>query len=237
MTVKLIKFETPEALFSYAAKDFLHRAQETLAHKEFFDVALAGGTTAQGFFNVLAREACKISYLNKIRFFFSDERAVALSSPESNAGNAWAKLLLPLGVSANNFFPMFDNSCSVVEAAHNYEQMLKSLNIYNFDIIYLGLGLDGHTASLFPQSDLVMQRDYQAGLVAATAENFAGFRRITFMPALINAAKNICVMSTGVNKIPVIERILFGPLVPQELPAQLVLRAQGQNYRELLQSN
>lgn len=94
-----------------------------------------------------------------------------------------------------------------------------------FDLLYLGIGQDGHTASLFPHSTLVTNSDSDPRLVAASSEEQAGFRRITFMPKLIKAAKNICVMTIGQAKLPVISDIIDGPLDPEKLPAQLVLRS------------
>ena len=239
--MRIINFSNQDELFIWAADDFMAQALKTLQHKEYFDVALSGGSTAQNFFQVLACKAKDFPCLKYTRFFVSDERAVDLSSESSNAGNAWRQLLAPLGLKNINFFPAFDNSNTPEEAAHYYELKISQLLEYNqdslpvFDLIYLGIGLDGHTASIFPHSDLVKSVNTNKNLVAATEEEIAGFRRLSFMPRLINAAKNICIMAPGTNKAQVLDAITKGPLAPEDLPAQLIIRSNCANVT-LLQS-
>ena len=226
--MQLINFKNQDELFDFAADDFIKKAQEVLKHKKYFDVALLGGSTAQSFFHMLAHKAENIRCLEYTRFFVSDERAVDLSSDASNAGNAWRHLLAPLGLRAKNFFPAFDNSCDAKTAAAKYQTQIKDLlkqdqnNIPVFDLVYLGIGLDGHTASLFPNNNLLRNN---LDIVASTDEEIAGFKRITFMPKLINSAKNICIIASGANKASILDKIIKGPLEPFNLPAQFILRA------------
>lgn len=231
MVPSMIKFDEQQELFSWAADNFISLACQTLVHKSYFDVALSGGTTAQGLFKALSHKAQALSFMHQVRFFVSDERMVDLSSLESNAGNLWRGLLLPLGLKRENFFPPYDASDHSLEhCAAAYESLLKNLldlsseQVPIFDLLYLGIGQDGHTASLFPGSPLVNNIEFNELLVAASEEQ-ARTRRITFMPKLINAARNICVMAVGEAKAQVISDIMLGPLMPQKLPAQFVLRS------------
>lgn len=229
---RVIKFENEDELFSWAADDFVAKACASLEHKDYFDVALSGGSTAQNYFAVLAETLRDATFLNRLRFFVSDERVVDFSQPESNAGNAWRKLLIPLGLNESQLFSLYNSACSPEEAAQTYEKLLKKLfqeDIPVFDIIYLGVGQDGHTASIFPYSLLAKNHSTETRLVASSEDEIAGFRRLTFMPNLINAAKNICVMAPGKNKAKIIDEITTGPLDPLRLPAQLVMRTHNQN--------
>jgi 6-phosphogluconolactonase len=232
--MKLMNFEHSEDLFSWAAHNFVEMGKAACAKNPFFNVALSGGKTAQSFFATLREEGGISSLMAKTRFFTSDERAVDLNSPQSNAGNAWRELLQPLSVSPTNFFPMFDEKHTPAEAATIYQQKLFELLPQNankipvFDVIYLGLGEDGHTASLFPHSKLLSDLNDQ-DLVKASVDAPAGFVRITFMPSLILAAKHISIMVTGANKAGILDDVLHGPLMPEQWPAQYILRAKHPN--------
>lgn len=230
MSLNYINFDTKTHLFEWACDNFLEQASTTLKHKNFFDVALSGGATAQEFFKFFIKKNYKIKYLDHIRFFVSDERVVDLSNSNSNAGNAWRILLKNLSISIKNFFPLYDDLSSPEQAAAKYEKLLRNKlvlnedNLPSFDLIYLGLGQDGHTASLFPHHALLKNLEKNSQLIAATKEELAGFRRLTFMPRLINAAQNICMMAAGAQKEDVLNTIINGPLDTQSFPAQLVIR-------------
>lgn len=127
MALAIIKFNKQQVLFSWAADNFISLAAQSLAHKPWFDVAMSGGSTAQGLFKELSSKAKGLSILKQTRFFVSDERMVELDSPQSNAGNMWRQLLLPLGIARENFFRPYDASCALDLSAHNYEAQLKNL--------------------------------------------------------------------------------------------------------------
>lgn len=229
--MEVVNFADRHELFLWATRNFFEVAHEAISERQHFDVALSGGSTAQSFCKALKERNLPPELIAHTRFFLSDERMVPLTSNDSNGGNLWRSLLLPLTVSRQCFFPLYDGTQSVEVSARTYEHALKSLLSQNkngtpiFDLIYLGIGEDGHTASLFPHSQLMATIDENQSLIAATAENLGGFERITFMPKLILSARHICVMAPGDNKALVIERIVNGPMVPQKLPAQLILRS------------
>lgn len=229
--MEVINFADRHELFLWATRNFFEVAHEAITERQHFDVAFSGGTTAQSFCKALKERNLPPELIAHTRFFFSDERMVPLTSNDSNAGNIWRSLLLPLAVSRQSFFPPYDGTQSLEVSARSYEHTIKSLIFHNevqrpvFDLIYLGIGEDGHTASLFPNSLLMSNLDKNDSLIAATGENIGGFERITFMPELILSARNICVMAPGDNKALVIERIVNGPTVPKKLPAQVILRS------------
>jgi len=213
-----------------AATGFMRIFEETARKKKSFDVALSGGVTAKEFFSFLVSEIRGHKNLDQIRFFFSDERVVPLESEESNAGNALRNLLDPLSIARRQFFPMYDAKNSSQVCALLYEKLLaKNLAVDKaglpcFDLLYLGIGLDGHIASLFPNSPLVDAATNHQGYVSVANMPGVLYERITLMPKVINAAKHIHVMAFGAKKAPVIKSILIGPYTPNLFPAQLVLR-------------
>lgn len=235
MPVTIHNFAVVDDMFRWAAQQFVASMEKTLAYKSTFDVALSGGSTARSFFLVL-RETLRPHPLAAVRFFLSDDRVVDMESSDSNAGNAWRDLLEPLSVDKNQLFPLFDNRQRAEICASNYQKQLVELLPKNdqatpiFDLIYLGIGEDGHTASIFPHSDEVTNPP--RALVCATTPR-AGFSRITFMPPIINAAREIVVMATGERKRGVIDDILHGPMKPESLPAQLILRDHDANVHLL----
>lgn len=232
--MQLINFVESEDLFSWACGNFIEVGKEVLKSKPYFDVAFAGGKTAIAFFSKLCKERNESDLFSRTRFFNSDERVVMLASPESNAGNLWRGLIEPLGLNLDQFYPIFDDTCAAKEAALRYQQKLQALlspsqkGIPAFDLLYLGLGDDGHTASLFPGNELLTHVDGK-DLVLSTNEAINGYVRISFMPQLILAAKNICMMINGANKAQILDEVLYGPLNPQKLPAQLILRTKHAN--------
>lgn len=229
--MEVVNFSDRHELNLWATRNFFEIAHKAIEERGIFDVAFSGGTTAQSFFKALFDRNLPPELIASTRFFVSDERVVSLSSNDSNAGNLWRILLLPLSVSRQCFFPMYDGTQGPEVSARTYEHNLKVLlplsedNIPIFDLIYLGIGENGHTASIFPHSLLMADIDQNENLVAASGEVLENFERITFMPKLILSARNICVMAPGAQKIKVIDEILHGPINTKEYPAQLILRS------------
>lgn len=226
--MNLLSFHSQEELLSFAAKDFIELGLKAISEKNAFFVALSGGNTAQEFYKELLKQEIPPSFFNNSYFFVSDDRAVSFDDPKSNAGNAWRLFLQPLGFSFSSLFPMYKENIKLNDAAKNYEQTIKNLlphssyDIPVFDVVYLGIGEDGHTASLFPYSELLADKK---SLVTASMQMHNGSWRITFMPKLITAAKKVCLLVPGNSKQKIIEDIINGPLDTKKWPAQLIVRS------------
>ena len=194
MQPTFLTFADPDAVASDAAERFFSLAEAAIAERGRFVVALAGGSTPERLYKILATRALDWT---QITVFFSDDRFLSPASRFSNAGLALR--LLPL--SPKTTFPVpAETSLDAAECAAQYEQeLLAALGSEpRFDLILLGMGEDGHTASLFP------------GKAALTATSWITHstpgvlpppvNRVTFTFRLINAARNVLFLVTGANK-------------------------------------
>lgn len=195
---KLYVFDTSQELISYATRHFIQNASRAIAVKGTFCVALSGGSTPKAYLEALSASAkAKALDWSKIYIFWSDERAVPPDHPDSNYGMAM-QFLSSAPFSHAHFFRM--------ENAEEYEQLIKQYcPDAIFDIIYLGIGEDGHTASLFPGSEALLVQDK---LVVSTFVQAKNSHRITFTFPLINRAKQIVVLVTGSAKAPILKEVL-----------------------------
>lgn len=223
--LEIKKFINQEELFETAAKDFLQQAAQSLNNKNFFDVALSGGSTALYFFEKLCLQNISKDILQKTRLFFSDERVVYPDNPKSNAYNA-SNALLKKGFLKENFFPIITHDLNGQQAAKEYENLLdKLLNKKNslpcFDLLYLGIGTDGHIASLFPKSELLsFDIDQQ---VAYFKREDVEFERITFCPNLIINAQKLVFLTCGKEKKEILQKVIHGSYENDKLPAQFII--------------
>ncbi|MBY0357405.1 MAG: 6-phosphogluconolactonase [Candidatus Obscuribacterales bacterium] len=195
-----------------AAKHFVQNAVKAVAAKGQCYVALSGGSTPK----LLYKELCKpeISQLipwAQIHFFVSDERCVPESSDESNFGNAKRLLFDLVPVNQANLHPCLDPGKDPARSASALETLIKKtvpLNgdgLPSFDLIWLGMGPDGHTASLFPDTLALQEK------VRLVKENFVPkveASRITFTYKLINQAKTVIFLVSGSDKAQVLSEIL-----------------------------
>ena len=204
---QIITAPDAETLARVAADHFSRIAAEAVAATGRFSVALSGGSTPK----ILYRELVA-SYADRIpwsagHFFWSDERWVPISDPESNAGMALTHLLNPLHIDEARIHPVNTTLDDPHEAAREYERLVRDHFVARpprFDVIFLGLGTDGHTASLFPGTEATEIRDR---LVAANWVPQLDRWRITFTYPLINAARNILFLVSGENKANIVADI------------------------------
>lgn len=220
-------FETRELLARAAAQQFVSLAQAALP-KEKFSVALSGGTTPRRVYELLASDEFK----NKVdwqlvHLFFGDERTVPLDHPDSNYGMARAALISRVSLPEANVHPMPGVGDPELNAK-KYEGELKSFfggaAWPRFDLVFLGMGDDGHTASLFPGTAAV--KEDKAWVVANWVERLGEFR-ITLTAPAIDAAMNVVVLVTGENKAERLAEVLYGPREPERLPVQLIEPMKG----------
>ncbi len=195
-------------------------ADSAIAQRGCFRIALSGGATPRPVYAALAT-APGIDWPHW-ELFWSDERTVPPSSPESNFRMANELLLEPLA--ARGIVPSrverLQGEVEPAKAAANYEQTLRTLDgngTPRFDLIHLGIGGDGHTASLFPHTAALAE---SAHLVAANVVPKLNTVRLTFTFPLINAARNVLFLVNGESKAGALQAVLEGPRDIAEWPSQ-----------------
>jgi 6-phosphogluconolactonase len=178
-------------------------------------VALAGGRTPEPVYRELAAAAAIV--WARVNLFFSDERAVPPDHADSNYRMVRAALLSRVAIPAANVHRMEAEREDRDAAAREYERELPAA----LDLLVLGIGPDGHTASLFPGSAALDERER---LVVPVVGTKPPADRMTITPPVIEAARRVAVIATGGDKAAVVARALEGPLAPREVPAQLARR-------------
>lgn len=223
--------ESSQALAADAAELFVRMARDGVSHGPPFRVALSGGSTPRLLYGLLASDTFRqeIEWEN-IQFFFGDERWVPPTHRDSNFKMANDELFKKVEVSRDNIFPIPTESLSPDDAAAQYEQSIRRAfkvpegSVPAFDLIFLGMGDDGHTASLFPHSDVLNERDK---LVAAPYVEKLATHRITLTPPVLKAGREVLVLVAGEGKAATLVHVLEGEENIEEYPTQLLRRAQG----------
>lgn len=217
--------ENLQALSRAAAEHFVRLGAEAIEKNNRFTLALSGGSTPKMLFQTLASDEFRLQIdWTKTFFFFGDERCVPPDSAESNYRMARENLFESLNIKPENVF-RWQTEFAPAIAAEDYENQLKDFfalkenEIPRFDLILLGMGADGHTASLFPETGALDETEKLA--VANLVEKFASFR-LTFTFPLINNAANIIFLIAGAEKAETVKIVLKGEFEPQKFPAQNV---------------
>jgi 6-phosphogluconolactonase len=205
---------------------------EAVSQRGTCSVALAGGTTPHALYHLLAFEGgvAELPWPS-VEFFFGDERDVPLDHVESNYGMAQRTMLDHVPADPTRVHPMRGDAPDLDEAASEYEQIIRrvvpagSNGIPVFDIILLGMGSDGHTASLFPDTAALEQDER---LVVANHVETMDRHRMTITYPLINNARNIIFLVTGQDKADAVAKLVRqGPDSDAEIPAARVEPANG----------
>lgn len=192
-----------------AARRFVALAQQAVAERGVFTVALAGGTTPRLMHELLA-QAPLVGQVpwSQVRFFWSDERVVPLDHPESNYLMARLSLLDHLDIPAEGVFPAPVEGATPEEAAAAYAATIAAqVGQAGFDLVLLGIGPDGHTASLFPGRPEV-DAPPAPDVIAIRDSPKPPPSRITFALPLINAAAHVIVLAPGAEKADAVRRCL-----------------------------
>lgn len=211
-------YADPEALARGAAEYFVARRART--------VALSGGSTPKLMFQILADEFREQVNWDEIQFFWSDERHVPPDDPESNYRMANEALLSHVPVPAGNIHRIHGENASAADAASEYEETIIAVtkqSLPRLDLIFLGLGPDGHTGSIFPGTDAVHETKR---LVAAPwVEKFNSYR-ITMTLPLINNGATVVFLVSGAEKAKILKEVLEGE--EDKYPAQAVKPTHGE---------
>ncbi len=213
-------YRSQEELSAAAAREFAARAGEAIEERGRFAVVLAGGSTPETMYGILARDYIGRIDWSKVYVFFGDERAVPPHHEDSNLKMASEVLLDHVPVA--NVHRM-RGELPPDEAAEAYEVELRKFfrteDVPRFDLILLGLGADGHTASLFPWTPAL---EVQDRWVVANPVPKLDTTRITLTVPVINAARNVIFLVEGEDKAEAVREILGGDADPRAYPAKLI---------------
>jgi 6-phosphogluconolactonase len=221
-----------QAMADAAAALVLEVSKEAIRTKGRFFIALSGGTTPATLYQALTSHPITDRFdWSRTVFFFSDERCVPPDDPRSNYALAKKALFTPLNIAPSQVYRMAGESKNPLAAATEYEQEIRlatntlSSAPPSLDLILLGLGEDGHTASLFPGTPIL--QDHQR-VIAATQSPKDPPNRLTMTLAVINRASVILFLATGIGKAGVVRAVL-DPKTEAErrLPASLVKPEDG----------
>jgi 6-phosphogluconolactonase len=221
--------EDSAELAERAASEFVLRVDEAVASRGVFRAALAGGSTPERLYRLLAEDGT-VPW-ERIQVFFGDERHVPPDHADSNFRLAYVAMLSKVPIPPANIYRWRSESADVDAAAQEYERTLREVfgskdpEVPRFDLVLLGLGADGHTASLFPGSDAL---DETRRLAAAPWVEELGAYRLTLTPPVLNAAHHVLFLVSGAAKSGTLKRVLEGERDPRELPAQIVEPSEGQ---------
>jgi 6-phosphogluconolactonase len=229
---KIIVEANEGAAAARAAELFMAITCEAIAQRGRCSVALAGGTTPRLMYEHLAREGLsgRVNW-QQVAVFFGDERDVKQDDADSNYRMVQRALLDHVPINLANVFPMPADAEDLAAASRQYEQRLRQEvgdeggGVPRLDLVLLGMGADGHTASLFPGTPALNE---QARLVTAQFVPVLGRKRMTFTLGLINAARNVLLLVTGADKAQAVASVLSEPPGPSAaLPAGRVAPAGG----------
>ena len=221
---------TPQELFAAAAEEVIRATTEAVAQSGRFTIALSGGSTPKSMFNLLATNAKSTLPWDSMFFFWGDERHVPPSDPQSNYRMANEAMLSKVPVPAGNIFRIPTENPDAVAAAAAYEETLRKFfavgpkEIPRFDLILLGMGPDGHTASLFPGTTALQEK---SRLVVANWVEKMKTSRLTLTLPVLNAARCVAFLVSGSDKAPALHEVLEGTAPPDQYPAKLVSPTDG----------
>jgi 6-phosphogluconolactonase len=223
--------ESVDALSQMVAEQFVRVTTAALRERGRCAVALSGGSTPKRVFHVLAGEPFRSRALwDQIDFFWGDERHVPVDHADSNYRMAAETLLSKVPVRPTKIHRIHGEIPDAALAAHQYEAEIRSTcnepaGTPRFDLIVLGVGSDGHTASLFPGTPAVNERR------RLCVENWVvalGAYRVTMTVPLINAARVVAFVASGDEKAAILRRVLRDRDAASPLPAQLVRPSEGE---------
>ncbi len=218
-------------VYRAAADRFVSTAMDAVGARGCFMVALAGGSTPRGLYSLLATDERFLAHVpwEHCEFFWGDERHVPPDHPDSNYRMAFQAMLSHVPVPSDRVHRVRAEEPDAALAARAYEAELQrtfpgDVAIPRFDLILLGLGADGHTASLFPGTDVLAEA---TRLVAATRVESLGAERITMTYPLLNATRGVMFIAAGEEKAHAVRDVLRPPPGAPYLPARRVRPTDG----------
>ncbi len=230
----VLQFEMEDDLAQAAAVDFFKRAQEAIEEKDLFTVVLSGGSTPKLLYKYLVYEVEENppyqDLFEQIHFFWGDERDVPPDDKESNFLAATKGFLKPLHVPEQNIHRIPIEQGTLSKVAQSYAQEIKQFFkcdedvVPQFDLVYLGMGEDGHTASLFPDSEALHEKE--KWVVSNWIEKLNTFR-VTFTLPLLNQAKQIHFLVSGKSKKQMLDQVLNSTKPNLDFPSTMIAPFSG----------
>lgn len=219
-------FRDATALARAVADLFVSLGRMAMADRGAFHVALSGGNTPRAAYELLAQEPWRddLSW-SDVFIYFGDERCVPPDDEQSNYLMAKRAFLDSVGIPRANVHRIA-GEVDPGHAANEYASLLRSVfgNAPRLDLILLGLGPDGHTASLFPGTPPDTDDD---ALVRAVYAQSQMMWRVTMTPKVINLGHTVAFAVEGADKAEILEAVYHGPFDPVKYPAQIVQPASG----------
>ncbi len=221
-------YNTTEEINTAAADLFTTAAQDAIAKRGKFTAVLTGGSSPAGIYKLLASDAYKNKIdWSKVYIFWGDERWVPLNDDLSNAKMSYAALLSHVPIPSENIFEMYKDGVRPEDYAVTYEQSIRKIlgEEGKFDFIFLGMGDDGHTASLFPGEAVLNEQNKWVDAYFLAPQNM---HRITLTAPLINKAEKIIVVTFGEKKAHALKEVTKGEYNPSLYPTQLIKPVSGE---------
>jgi 6-phosphogluconolactonase len=215
-------FDTEGELDTAVAQFIVKKATEAIRSKGKFSLVLSGGNTPRGLYTLLSAQIySSLIQWESVYIFWADERCVALDDESNNAQMAKTLLLNKVNIPAVNIYRI-PSDIDPTKAARIYEDNIRFFfkgQFPSFDLILLGLGENGHTASLFPYT----QAQYAASrLITQVHVKEQEMYRITMTSFLINMAHHILFLVSGADKSEILDQIINGPFDADKYPAQTI---------------
>ena len=223
MNQNLHIYETPEDTARAVANLIQAKAKEKIKQSLPLNIALSGGNTPKLLFNLMASEYADTIPWHFVRLFWVDERCVPPTNIESNYGMTYEHLLKNVPVHDTNIFPIqgeIDPKTEARRYQHILEAQLPSSNgLPKFDMILLGMGDDGHTASIFPNDLSLIHSDQ---FVAVSIHPVSNQKRITLTGQIINQADDVIFLITGASKAEILKQIIHKEQDFKNYPASYI---------------
>jgi 6-phosphogluconolactonase len=225
MVTTLRRFDDLDALSRAAADEVIERARAAIAERGRCDIALSGGSTPQRLFRILAERGPGAAPWPRIELWWGDERTVPPDHPDSNYRMAREALIEPLGLAPARVHRIAGELADPSACAEAYQgALVAALGAPPvFDLVLLGMGPDGHTASLFPASPALAEtRRWVVANPVTSPLVHGSATRITLTAPAINAARHVRFLVAGGDKARALAQVLEGPRDPARYPSQLI---------------
>lgn len=211
-------FDSPDQLIAQVAERLAQVAAQAIGERGVFTLALSGGSTPKALYKLLASEPWRERFeWPKIVILFGDERAVTPDDEKSNWRMASESLLDHVPLDPKNVHRM-RGEIELEEAAKEYGLLIQELGT-TLDVCLLGMGPDGHTASLFPHSPALQERKHRC-VATPPASQEPHVPRLTVTYRVLDAARHVWILCPGAEKAERLRQVLAGPREPSEQPIQ-----------------